>query len=1180
MKLSKSGYRILNQRYRSVLRKCFLINAGLFFLSTPVMATDIEINGTNVSGTNKITLSNGSLRLENNSIYLGTSGTIDVQEADLAISNSSIDLSGDDGLGYIARANFTNSSVSINDSEFIVDGDLSFIGNQEKNATLNITYTDKENYSEIEAYNLTLNSADMTINDTTYKGETTVAAKKNLSIIGGSNVTLNNNAILAWNGQVYQEDENGKDVVIPTNGTVEIKQSSVTLNDTSKLLIGAPDDEGADNNQATLKMDNATINLNDSSSVEFYAKNNGQTNVHKSIVTLTNDSSMILNDIKLTGNSKIYVMDNASLSLDSVVSQGGTIITGGTSSKQSPMIFRNVRPFSNDEQTKIEINIKNTEWINAKDNDDDVIEAFEFENANVTITESDIETEGNLFISNSNLNISCINCYDTTPGNEDYSKMVMGENVTISKSNVVLGDSSRLGEGDKEDAYLGANDKFNILNSNVTVNGNSLLAYEGTVEDGNGVGEVNITNSTIRINDNGKILLGTPEDDSDIINGQTTIREAYATLNISNSTIKLTGNAQIEFDANNPEATTITDSQIDLVGSSKMTLNDVTLKTVNEENKTTLSMKGNSTVIANNVSIENAIIDMRGDSFLDVWDVSMENVKIKGSADIRIRKNEETSSQSKNSDTIALTLNGMDIETDIISDNKNNKVKFTGNNKFTGFFDPATADVEGSLTRGGYDDEITYNINTNGTLKYASDSYLYDATKHTHNIGETRQEDNTFIDGQYALNSINFNGGVLDLRNNKVSEIKLSALTLSNESNLYVDTDLQNKKMDTLKADTITANAKLNIAGLNLISDATQKETVINFTSDSDLLSKVEYTGQTSGLTALSPVYTYDVSYDNANGNFTFTRGGGESVSDYNPAVYSATTTAQTVGFLQQNIAGEVFNQLSNQVTKPMGISSGDEPYSNNAWVSVIGSDDKVEFDTFETIDAEMMSVAGGFTSDKNYIGKTEANFGVYAGYLSGESKYTGNEIDQEGAYIGLGSLLRNGNFTFANAINTGFINNKAKHSFGTDKYDTYWAGLSLKGGYDYHICNTLTVQPFVYAGYTFVDTEDYTSKSGAKIKNDSLNLFEIAPGLKINKDFSNGWNGFAQVRYTFVMDDGGNTNIDSAVLPNISAKDYVEYGIGIDKDINSAWSLSADVNRRDGGREGWNGSLTIKYNF
>lgn len=64
-----------------------------------------------------------------------------------------------------------------------------------------------------------------------------------------------------------------------------------------------------------------------------------------------------------------------------------------------------------------------------------------------------------------------------------------------------------------------------------------------------------------------------------------------------------------------------------------------------------------------------------------------------------------------------------------------------------------------------------------------------------------------------------------------------------------------------LNADTIIANAKLNIAGLNLISDATKNETVINFTPDSNLLSQVDYIGQTTGFKALSPVYIYDVSY-------------------------------------------------------------------------------------------------------------------------------------------------------------------------------------------------------------------------------------------------------------------------------------------------------------------------------
>ncbi len=445
----------------------------------------------------------------------------------------------------------------------------------------------------------------------------------------------------------------------------------------------------------------------------------------------------------------------------------------------------------------------------------------------------------------------------------------------------------------------------------------------------------------------------------------------------------------------------------------------------------------------------------------------------------------------------------------------------------------------------------TMNLN-GGTLKYTSDKYL----------------------SEKANNSVNFNGGLLDIANGEVTDIKLSKLSLSKESNIHVDADLANKTMDTLTADTIEASDKLNIAKLNLISDAAEEITTINFTQDENLLKQVNYTGATSGLTALSPVYTYDVAYDNTTGDFTFTQKG------HNPAIYGTSVVNQTVGFLQQNIANAVFDNLGLQTLKPMGRASGDEPYSNHAWVSLFGADDNVEFDSFETVNSEMMSLAGGFNSDKIKLGDNYVGYGIYAGYLNGEGKYTGNEIDQEGGYIGLSSSLQNGNFVMAGTINGGFIKNEAKHSFGTDKYDTYWTGVSLKTGYDYHVNNSLTIQPNVYAAYSFVNSEDYTSKSGAKIKNDNLHLFEVAPGLKVNQTFANGWNGFAGAKYAFVMDNGGDTNVDSALLPNISVKDYVEYGLGLEKDIRFDWRLAATINRRDGGRQGWNGSLTVKHDF
>lgn len=534
----------------------------------------------------------------------------------------------------------------------------------------------------------------------------------------------------------------------------------------------------------------------------------------------------------------------------------------------------------------------------------------------------------------------------------------------------------------------------------------------------------------------------------------------------------------------------------------------------------------------------------------------------------------------KDASKVEFTNVSLDSESKI-KGNKN-EVSFKGEVNFAGFFDPATANVDGNLTRSGFDDEITYHLNS-GTLKYDNDKYLYDSGKHTHAAGESGRDTSTnvFADGNYALNSINFNGGTLDIANGKATDIKLAKLTLSKDSNVILDADLANKTMDRFTDTTVEGSAKLNISKLNLISDAAEEETKINFTEKTELLAATDYTGATSGLKALSPIYTYDVAYDKANGDFTFTRGSGNSVSDYNPAVYATSAVGHTTGFMQYNIANTAFNNLAtSKIANKDGLASGDMPKANNTWVSVIGFDDNVDFDSFQSVDSQMMSVIGGVTSDVQQTALGKTTYGIYAGYMNGELEYDGNKINQEGGYLGLGTRIENGNMIAQSVINGGFIQNEDKHSFGTDKFDTYWAGIALKGGYDYKLNNGVTVQPNVYAGYTFVNNEDYTSKSGAKIKNDNLHLFEVAPGLKVSKDFENGWNTFAQAKYAFVMDNGGDANIGNVTLPNISADDYVEYGVGVDKELNDSWNMSVSANRRDGGREGWNGNISFQYNF
>lgn len=49
---------------------------------------------------------------------------------------------------------------------------------------------------------------------------------------------------------------------------------------------------------------------------------------------------------------------------------------------------------------------------------------------------------------------------------------------------------------------------------------------------------------------------------------------------------------------------------------------------------------------------------------------------------------------------------------------------------------------------------------------------------------------------------------------------------------------------------------------------------------------------------------------------------------------------------------------------------------------------------------------------------------------------------------------------------------------------------------------------------------------------------------------------GYAQAKYAFITDNGGDADVNNTNLPNISAKDYVEYGLGANKALSEAWSL------------------------
>ncbi len=240
-----------------------------------------------------------------------------------------------------------------------------------------------------------------------------------------------------------------------------------------------------------------------------------------------------------------------------------------------------------------------------------------------------------------------------------------------------------------------------------------------------------------------------------------------------------------------------------------------------------------------------------------------------------------------------------------LSGKSNNPINITGNIKsddvnnvltiargttvnHNGLLDPVTVEVNGIENRAsGYDESVVYNINAGGIVNFANDTILYDVSHHA----------------AANLNTVNFNGGSMNTVNGVATNFLLSDMNLGTNgtvSRFYGDVDLENQVMDKFTVNNqVTGEGILNVAGLNLISDAKNSNTSINFTDNADLKTKVRYSGA-QGLTALSPLYKYNVGYDTESGDFNFARLSTGGYEDYNPSVLTGAVAAQAGGYLTQ----------------------------------------------------------------------------------------------------------------------------------------------------------------------------------------------------------------------------------------------------------------------------------------
>lgn len=488
------------------------------------------------------------------------------------------------------------------------------------------------------------------------------------------------------------------------------------------------------------------------------------------------------------------------------------------------------------------------------------------------------------------------------------------------------------------------------------------------------------------------------------------------------------------------------------------------------------------------------------------------------------------------------------------------------------------------------------NAPTGGTVVLNNDMSGYKGDVNLHHGTIKVGTNGTF----FAPENFNIYGCSIDFANGVVQNANLGNLTISQQVDLMVDADLARGTMDTISASNVISDAgKIHISNINLLSDAVGDYTKIQFT-DSSLKDTVVYDG---GKVSYSPIFKYNVAYDQNTGNFDFMRfGGGTNTSErYNPAVLVAPVAAQIGSYLNQlNSYDIAFNNvdmymlMTKEQRQTLKLRNKAAAANGNITFSPLTSqfDSKglwfKPYSTFENVplkngpnvsNVSYGSYFGGDSELKELGHGWDGMFSVYAGYNGSHQTFNHNSIYQNGGLLGATGVAYKGNFFSALTANVGANSGNANTMFGSDYFTMLTAGIASKSGYNWQLADgKFIVQPNFLMSYSFVNTFNYTNAAGVSISSDPINAIQIAPGVRFIGNLKHGWQPYLGVTMVWNIIDETKFQANNVALPQMSIKPYISYGVGLQKRAGERFIGFVQAMINNGGRNGVSLSFGLRW--
>ena len=479
-----------------------------------------------------------------------------------------------------------------------------------------------------------------------------------------------------------------------------------------------------------------------------------------------------------------------------------------------------------------------------------------------------------------------------------------------------------------------------------------------------------------------------------------------------------------------------------------------------------------------------------------------------------------------------------------------------------------------------------------GTMRFTRDEYL----------GTVASRD----DG-HNLNNLVLNGGTLDIRNGVVSDIAMDSFALRSNTDMKVDVDVVNEKMDNLLQENIgdgtvsniniTDGASINISDMQLVNEGEKDSANILFTNMNGLsVNNVNTTVDTLE----GKIYKYSV--DKVSGSSLGLSG--DAADDvyfsfnnmYTPSDNVTPTPIAQIGafLLMDNIYRQSFanmdmlsiltkderdtlknyNRYANMFEDEINTFYRDKRQEDYPSVFVRGftNFEKVPLKRGPHVDSIFYGALIGHESGLYELGKGwDANYAVFGAYTGAYQHYNGINMWQNGGAAGGVFTAYKGDFWAGVTANAGGWAVEANNDFGNEHFPMMGAGVAAKAGYNWRLFNNkFIIQPSYMMSYTFIYAYSHNNAAGVHIKQDPLHAIEIIPGVKlIANNFKNGWQPYLAVNMTWVCMDGARFWANDVAFNRLSIRPFVEYGIGIQKHHGEHATGYLQAMVRNGGRNG-----------